>query len=390
MNYFRLLFISILILMGCHDPEKKSDPVERNKQEVVSRGPENGSLLIIGGGVNDMIWDKLKELMGGPDQLLVVIPTAVSSDTLSQNFLDEFKNSFVEKGFTNVAVLHTRDREEANSETFTKILQSASGVWFSGGRQWRHADSYLNTRTHEACNDVLKRGGVIAGNSAGATIQGSYLARGDTGANTIMMGDHEKGLGFLENVAIDQHLLARNRQFDIFEILEHRPELLGIGIDEKNTAIIVQKNRFSVIGESYVAVYDGTRWSAERDTIYQLPEGSREFYMLKAGDEYDLHKRKIIAFEDREFIKLSEDQMARYTGTYQLGGDSRRSEIYVQHDTLKITLWNDTGFALLSETETRFFIDQANILIEFKIGNDQEVTGFSLPYIRENWEKLED
>ena len=134
---------------------------------------------------------------------------------------------------------------------------------------------------------------MIAGSSAGATIQGSYLARGDTKANTIMMGDHEEGLGFLTNVAIDQHLLARNRQFDMFEILDNKPELLGIGLDE-NTGIIVKGDRFTVFGESYVAIYDGTRWSAERDTIYELPKGSREFYLLNAGKEYDLIKRRII------------------------------------------------------------------------------------------------
>ena len=197
------------------------------------------------------------------------------------------------RGFKNVTVLHTRDREEANSKAFITPIENAKGVWFSGGRQWRHADSYLNTKTHEAFNDLLQRGGVIAGSSAGATIQGSYLARGDTKANTIMMGDHEEGLNFLTNVAIDQHLMARNRQFDLFEILDNRPELLGIGLDE-NTGIIVKGNTFTVMGESYVAMYDGTRWSAELDTIYQLPKGSREFYFLKEGDKYDLANRKVI------------------------------------------------------------------------------------------------
>ena len=81
---------------------------------------------------------------------------------------------------------------------------------------------------------------VIGGSSAGATIQGSYLARGDAKTNTIMMGDHEEGFGFLKNAAIDQHLLRRNRQFDLLEVIRARPELLGIGIDE-DTAIVVDR-----------------------------------------------------------------------------------------------------------------------------------------------------
>jgi len=136
----------------------------------------------------------------------------------------------------------------------------------------------------------LDRGGIIGGSSAGATIQGSYLARGDTKSNAIMMGDHEKGFAFIKNVAIDQHLLARNRQFDLFEILKVKPELLGIGLDE-STAILVGKDTFEVIGKSYVAVYDGNFWRRDGNPV--VPEGEL-FYLLKAGDKYDLKKRQII------------------------------------------------------------------------------------------------
>jgi len=261
--------------------------------DVESHGPEKGTLLVIGGNASDIFYTKFMELAGGPDAPIVVVPTAMTSDSLTQQDLEQFRNSFIEKGFRKVTVLHTRDREVANSEAFTEPIRDAAGIWFSGGRQWRHADSYLNTKTHQAFFDLLDRGGVIAGSSAGATIQGSYLARGDTRENTIMMGDHEVGLGFITNVAIDQHLFVRNRQFDMFEILEKRPELLGIGLDE-NTGIIVKGDRFTVFGTSYVAIYDGTRWSAERDTTYILPAGSKEFYLLRQGDRYDILHRKII------------------------------------------------------------------------------------------------
>jgi len=260
---------------------------------VVSQGPENGTLMVIGGSASDIFYAKFMELVGGADAPIVVIPTAKTSDSLTAEDLERFKKSFLDKGFNKVTVLHTRDRNVANSKAFVKPLKDAAGIWFSGGRQWRHADSYLNTRTHKAFFELLEKGGVIAGSSAGATIQGSYLARGDTRKNTTMMGDHEEGLGFISNVAIDQHLFARNRQFDMFEILENRPYLLGIGLDE-DTGIIVQGNQFTVFGNSYVAIYDGTRWSAERDTIYKLPTGSRDFYLLNEGKRYDLLHRQVI------------------------------------------------------------------------------------------------
>lgn len=188
-------------------------------KKVESQGPSNGTLLIIGGAASDIFYEKFMELAGGANAPIVVIPTAMTSDSLTNEDLKNFKNSFFEKGFKQVTVLHTRDRKEANSEIFVEPLRNAAGIWFSGGRQWRHADSYLGTLTHKAFFELLNRGGVIAGSSAGATIQGSYLARGDTKKNTIMMGDHEEGLALITNVAIDQHLFARNRQFDMFEIL---------------------------------------------------------------------------------------------------------------------------------------------------------------------------
>jgi cyanophycinase len=259
-----------------------------------TRGPAKGKLLIIGGAAGDFFYEKFMDLAGGPDAPIVVIPTALTSDKLEPEDLERFRNSFIRRGFKNVSVLHTRDRKVANSEAFYEPLKSASGIWFSGGRQWRHADSYLDTKTHKAFFDLLDRGGVIAGSSAGATIQGSYLARGDTKTNTIMMGDHEEGLGFMSNVAIDQHLFARNRQFDLFEILHNKPELLGIGLDE-NTGILVEGDQLTVIGQSYVVMYDGTRWSAERDSVYQLPDRSYQFYLLDDGDQYDLKNRRVIS-----------------------------------------------------------------------------------------------
>ena len=108
-----------------------------------------------------------------------------------------------------------------------------------------------------------------------------------------MMGDHEEGLGFISNATIDQHVLARNRQFDMFDILNKRPELLGIGIDER-TAIIVEGENFRVIGDSFVIVYDRSFLSREGSDLKNLPEENQLFYFLRHGDRYDLKKRRMI------------------------------------------------------------------------------------------------
>ncbi|NNF29412.1 MAG: cyanophycinase, partial [Gemmatimonadetes bacterium] len=196
-----------------------------------SVGPANGSLVVAGGALQDpTVFARFVELAGGPSAPIVVIPTAGGAPEYDQFFGG--RRPFEEAGAQHITVLHTYDREVADTDEFAAPIRRARGVWFTGGRQWRLADSYLDTQVHDALWDLLERGGVIGGSSAGASIQASYLVRGDTETNTVMMGDHEVGLGFLRNVAVDQHLLRRNRQFDLIEVVEARPELLGIGLDE--------------------------------------------------------------------------------------------------------------------------------------------------------------
>ena len=246
-------------------------------QEV---GPTDGTLVLVGGAMRDpVIVERFLAHAGGVNAPIVVIPTAGGEDTYDQSWPG--LRAFTNAGAANVTVLHTSDQDVANSELFVSKLRRARGVWFGGGRQWRLVEAYLHTKVHDEIQGVLDRGGVVGGSSAGATILGSYLIRGDTRTNTIMMGDHEEGLGFLRGVGVDQHLLRRNRHADMLEVLRARPDLLGIGLDE-DTAIVVTGDMFEIIGRSYVAIYDNQR---------SLDSGSL-FYFLAAGDRYDMRSRE--------------------------------------------------------------------------------------------------
>jgi cyanophycinase len=231
------------------------------------------------------------ENAGGPESPIVVIPTAGSDDPEKNDpGFERLTDAYRKRGFNNVSVLHASSKEEANADTFVQKLRDAKGIWFTGGRQWRLMDAYFETASYEAFRKVLANGGIIAGTSAGATIQGSYLARGDSKTNTIMMGDHEEGFSLVTNIAIDQHVLRRNRQFDIFEILDAHPELLGIGLDE-NTGILVKSDHFEVVGKSYVLVYDGTFWHAESNSYKKAAPGERVFHLMKSGQKYHMANR---------------------------------------------------------------------------------------------------
>lgn len=253
-------------------------------------GPSSGSLVIVGGAMKDTaIINRFISLAGGADAPIVLIPTASGEQNIDNARAAEI---LISAGARNVTVLHTYDPKVANTEEFVSPLRKARGVWFNGGRQWRFVDAYGGTLTETEIKKVLDRGGVIGGSSAGATIQGSYLVRGDTKTNTLVIGDHVRGFSYLENSAIDQHLLVRNREHDLIEVISKYPELLGIGLDE-NTAVVVKGDLMEVIGQSYVAIYDHKLWPDGPDGKGKIPNGGKYFFLRK-GDIYNVRSREVI------------------------------------------------------------------------------------------------
>jgi cyanophycinase len=261
-------------------------------QETADYGPAKGVLLIVGGGPLDGsgIYEKFIDLAGGKDAKFVIVPTAGGNKTRDGEVRiykeEEVVSQWKARGLTNVRMLHTHDPKVADSEQFAAILREANGVWFNGGRQWNIVDSYANTLTYKEFHNVLARGGVIAGTSAGASIQGEFLVRGAVQGSELIIApepEHHNGFNFLKKSAIDQHINTRNRWDDIIPLIKKFPHLLGIGISER-TAIIVQGDKFEVMGAWKVAIHDNMR-------TYQPWE--KPYYVLSAGDVYNMKTRRI-------------------------------------------------------------------------------------------------
>jgi cyanophycinase len=255
-------------------------------------GPAKGALVIVGGGGTDNtgIMEKFIELGGGPEGRFIIVPTAggnMNQDGTPRPYKEEqVIGSWLKRGLKNVKMLHTHDPKVADTEEFVKDLRTATAVWFNGGRQWNIVDSYAGTLTYKEFHKVLERGGVIGGSSAGATIQGEYLVRGDTSGPNVMMTaepNHQKAFEFLRKSAIDQHINARNRWDDLIPVIKKWPNLLGIGLSE-GTAIVVTGDTFEVMGKWKVAIHDST-------ALRQPWE--KEFFVLSAGDVYNMKTRKI-------------------------------------------------------------------------------------------------
>ncbi len=254
-------------------------------------GPGRGWLIIDGGGEPDAVKKRFVELAGGPDANFVLIPTALSDEQIEKGgfFIGQGKGWARSWGIHegHITMLHTRDKARANSDYFIDALRKASGVWIMGGRQWRLADAYLDSAVVREINELLARGGVVGGSSAGASIQASFLVRGDSakpgmpdGDNRIMIGNHQRGFGLLSNSAIDQHVNARGREHDLVQVIQMHPEVLGIGIDE-GAAIVVHGDSFQVIGNGQVGIYDGQQHSGNY------------YYFVSSGQTFDLRQRSV-------------------------------------------------------------------------------------------------
>jgi cyanophycinase len=290
--FFTLLASMLLVVVVIGIITRRQLPTTAASQVSPEYGPAKGTLLIVGGGRMDGtgIIEKFIHLAGGSDAKFVIVPTAGGNKTRDGQ-IRVFNEEAVlahwkKRGLKNVRMLHTHDPKVADTEEFIKPLREANAVWFEGGRQWNIVDSYMNTATYREFHKVLERGGVIGGSSAGATIQGDYLVRGAIAGPDIMMTpepEHERGFNFLRKTAIDQHINTRNRWDDLIPVIKKYPNLLGIGLSE-GTAIIVNGDRFEVMGMWKVAIHDNSR-------AYQPWE--KPYYVLSPGDVYNMKTRQV-------------------------------------------------------------------------------------------------
>jgi cyanophycinase len=281
--FARTIALAALLLGGC-SASRSAATVAVTPSGTPHVGPVRGSVIVVGGGaIGPEVYAKFIELAGGPDAEIVDVPTAGGDTAYPPNWRGA--SGFKAAGAKHVVILHTIDRKVADSEAFIAPLKTAGAVWFEGGRQFHLVDSYAGTKTEQAFNEVLARGGVIGGSSAGASILASYMVRGAPSNNNFIMSypGYERGFGYLRGVGIDQHVVARERLADLADsVMPRHPELLGISEDE-GTAWVVQGDSAEIIGRDKAFVYGG------KDPT----DPGKPFITLHPGDKYNLAARRV-------------------------------------------------------------------------------------------------
>jgi cyanophycinase len=261
---------------------------------------KHGQLIIIGGAEEkDGECRILREFVrrAGGTKARIAIMTAATS--LPREVGEEYTRIFERLGAQEVRVVDTERPEDSNRPENLEAIETATGVFFTGGDQARIISLIKDTELDAAIHKRYAEGIVVAGTSAGAAMMPDQLIiEGDSETNpradTVAMGP---GMGFLPGIVVDQHFSQRGRLGRLISALVQQPAVLGIGIDE-NTAVVVNGNQFEVIGVGSVTVVDESEVThSNADEILKdeaMAICGARLHILPHGYGFDLEKRKPI------------------------------------------------------------------------------------------------
>lgn len=274
--------------------QAKKDASEVN---LVVISQKHGELIIIGGAEDkENECTILREFIrrSGGRRAKIAIMTAATS--LPGEVGAMYKNIFERFEVEQIDIVDTERREDASDSRNLEIIEQATGVFFSGGDQSRITDLLKDTEIDRILHERLKTGLIIAGTSAGAAMMSEIMivdgeAETHPRLETVTL---EPGMGFLHQVAIDQHFAQRGRLGRLVSALVQQPAVLGIGIDE-NTAIIVNGDRIEVIGEGGVTIIDLANISHTNvdETLHDeaLAICGAKLHIIPDGYYFDLQQR---------------------------------------------------------------------------------------------------
>lgn len=296
--------------------------------EAAEPAQPKGSLVIIGGGLrgdNADIWQRIVQLAGGKGARIAVFPSAAGApERTGQAIIAYLKRYGADPFLVPIAVkLANSDyRKAAEDMTLADRVRRADGVYFAGGDQGRITQALVRpdgTRTAalDAIWDIYRRGGVIAGTSAGAAIMSStmfYDARRVLA--TLQEGvadgkDIAPGLGFIgDDIFVDQHLLIRGRFARMIPAMLKKGYQMGLGIDENSAMVVNNKREVEVIGYKGALLLDLSRATMDVDAPSFNVSNILISY-LDRGDRFNIATQTYIPAPDRADGRLDNSRPVR-------------------------------------------------------------------------------
>ncbi len=172
----------------------------------------------------------------------------------------------------------------------------------TGGNQLKLSGAICGTPVGDAILRAHHRGAVVAGTSAGASIQSSHMVAFGVGGSTPKqrMTQVAAGLGLVDTTVIDQHFDQRNRYGRLLMIVAQSPQLLGIGVDEDTCGLVEDIDGEAVMrvtGRGAVTLFDGSRMvtnAHEAKRSAPMLASGVVFHVLPEGSAFNLDTRQLI------------------------------------------------------------------------------------------------
>ena len=236
-------------------------------------------------------------LAGGPAARIVVISTASS---LGDEITHAYLRLFADLGVTEISGIRPESRREAADPGLIEAIESATGVFMTGGNQVKLATLLVGTPLGDAITAASARGALIAGTSAGASICSRHMVSFGPGGTTpkFRISHTSEGLGLLPDVIVDQHFTQRNRFGRLLALIAANPAQLGVGIDEDTAAIFRPDGTLEVKGRGVVTIVDG----ADIITTAYTATGTQplmisglKLHTLPRGAIFDVTSRRLLS-----------------------------------------------------------------------------------------------
>jgi cyanophycinase len=284
-----------------------------------------GAVLLHGGGpITGEVFNRFVDLAGGASARIVLVPSAgycprdYGSEQEFYNVISRRYSSWaglVGRGYAaSFTFLYTDDPDDANDPEFVRPLESATGVWFSGGYQSRLNYRYVGdfprqTRFQAALRGVLERGGVVGGTSAGMAALPEVITMWDerrrlNGPATAVAAH---GLGVFSQAIVEQHFDGRGGRLERFTgLLRDSARLdqltgragagermIGIAVNE-STALVAQGSRLEVHGAGSAHLF--MKSPVDRSIVWhELASGESARFRREANGLAALQRDALVA-----------------------------------------------------------------------------------------------
>ncbi|MBV1774511.1 cyanophycinase [Burkholderiaceae bacterium DAT-1] len=284
-----------------------------------------GTLVIIGGALrndNREVWSRIVDAAGGRHARIAVIPAASGDPEAAGKKAAVRLQAYGADAFVVPLSIRSkthRAQDIASSKYWAEQIRRANGVYFTGGDQGRITAALRttdggNSPMLDAIWQIYRRGGVIAGSSAGAAIMSTTMffdamPTFDMLKNGVQKGKEiSAGLGFIgPGVFIDQHLIIRGRFARMIPAMQQAGYTLGLGIDENTALVVREREHVEIVGYKGAILIDLS--TATSDSTRREFNISRvRLSYLDSGDRFNLSTGQLTPAADKLQHPLDPDK----------------------------------------------------------------------------------